>query len=350
MILPIVKADAYGHGVVQICRKLKKLGVNMVAVATLQEALYLANHESDLEILILLTGLPSQAQTVVKHGFIQTVANYQMAEALSQEAVKQNKICKIHIKIDTGMNRLGFFPEEATDAIRKISRLKNIQIEGVYTHFSSSFIEDKDYTILQWNKFNAVLKELEKNNIDIHYKHISNSASIIDAAFIKLNMARPGIMLYGLYPNRYLKNIIHVTPVLSLKSKIISVKQVNADSPVSYGMIHTAKKGSVLAVVPVGYADGYTRRLTGNTSVLIKGKAYPVVGNICMDQIVVDVTDGKNIKQGDEVTLIDDKNVTIDEMAEKTATISYEITCHINKRLPKIYIEHGRVVDIEVMM
>jgi len=351
-ILPIVKADAYGHGVIPVCKKLKTLGVETVAVATLPEALHIAKFDLNLSILILLTGLPEQAETIVKHDFIQTAANYPMAQALSTEAEKQNKTCRIHLKVDTGMNRLGFFPEEATETIRKIMKLKNLKVEGIYTHFSSSFIEDKDYTVLQWNKFNDILRELEKNDIDITYKHISNSASIVDAGFIKLNMVRPGIMLYGLYPHDYLKNIIQLKPALSLKSKIISIKQVTKDSSVSYGRTHTSKKGSWLAVAPIGYADGYSRRLSHNISVLIKGEFYPVVGNICMDQIIIDVTNSKNLKIGDEVTLIgtdSGKTIAVEELAEKTNTINYEITCDINKRLPKVYIENGEITEIETI-
>lgn len=351
-ILPIVKADAYGHGVIPVCKKLETLGVETVAVATLPEALHLAKSGLNLSILILLTGLTQQAETIVRHDFVQTIGNYQMAQALSIEAEKQNKTCRIHIKIDTGMNRLGFFPEEATEVIKKIIKLKNLKIDGIYTHFSSSFIEDKDYTILQWNKFNDVLQELEKNDIDISYKHISNSASIVDAAFIKLNMVRPGIMLYGLYPHDYLKNIVHLKPALSLKSKIISLKQINADSSVSYGRTHTSKKGALLAVAPIGYADGYSRRLSHNISVLIKGEFYPVVGNICMDQIIIDITNSKNIKIGDEVTLIGSdsgKTISVEEIAHKTNTINYEITCDINKRLPKVYIENGEITEIETI-
>lgn len=349
-ILSIVKADSYGHGALQICRKLKTLGEDFVAVATLTEALHLINNNIDLKILILLSGLPSQAQTIVNQGLIQTVTGYDMALALSQEAVKQDKNCKIHVKIDTGMGRLGFFPDEAVENIKKIKALERIEIEGIYTHFSSSLIEDKDYTMMQWEKFNHIIKKLEKNKIHIKYKHTSNSASIVDAPFMKLNMIRPGLALYGLYPNEKFKNIISLKPLLSLKAKIISVKEFKEASSISYNRTYTAPKGSLLAVVPVGYADGYTRRLSHNTSVLIKGKKYPVVGNICMDQIIVDITGAKNITLGDEVILMGvsrAKEISVDEAAQKTNTINYEILCHISKRLPKIYIDNGKIVNIE---
>ncbi|MFH1453226.1 MAG: alanine racemase [Armatimonadota bacterium] len=351
MILPIVKADAYGHGVIRVCRKLENLGVKTVAVATLSEARQLSNSKINMDVLILLAGLPRQAETIVKYGFIQTVSSYQMAQALSEEAVKQNKTCRVHIKIDTGMNRLGFYPHEAVDAVKKIRNLKNIKIEGIYSHFSSSFIDDKDYTMLQWSRFDNILKELEKLGIEIEYKHISNSASIVDAAFIKLNMVRPGIMLYGLYPTQKLKNVISVEPILRLKAKLISVKKITADSHVSYGMTYTASKKSSLAVVPVGYADGYSRRLSHNISVTIKDKKYPVIGNICMDQIIVDITKGKNFKIGEEVTLIGGgaNETSIDEIAQKTNTINYEITCGINKRLPKVYIENNEITAVETI-
>ena len=343
-IIAVIKADAYGHGAVEIARTLISENVDYFAVAILDEAIELRKNGILKPILILGYTPVEDLKYVVEYDITQTVFNYKYAEMLSKEAVLQNKRAKVHVKIDTGMGRIGYtdFDLAFHDTV-KMSKLKNVDVEGIFTHFSTADEVDKAYTIKQYNRFADVIKNIE-SKVKIPLKHASNSAAILDLPDMTLNAVRPGIILYGHYPSESVKNI-GIVPSMSLIGKIIYVKDVDAGTPISYGRKFVTQQRSKIATVPIGYADGYTRLLSGKARVIINNQYAPVVGNICMDQLMIDVTGIDNVKEGDEVIFFGksrDLNLTlsVEELAEKLGTINYEILCTLGRRIPRIYKEY----------
>lgn len=344
-ILAMVKADAYGHGAVRVAKTVLKGGSDYLGVAILDEALELREAGIKAPILVLGTGIPEQADVILKNGIAQTVCSIEMAEALSRAASKNGKKALIHIKVDTGMGRIGFFPHEVPSAIKKIVKLPNLVIKGILSHFATAPDEDKGYVNVQHEKFLNLLKELDASGLSYGTAHISNSATIIDMPFMKHHMVRPGIMLYGLYPSEHMKPKIDLKPAMSLKAKISFVKKMDEKSSISYGRTYFASKDEVIATIPVGYADGYNRKLSNNFHVLIKEKIAPIVGRVCMDQFMVDVSAIKGVSTGDEAVLVGkqgDEVISIDEMAKAAGTINYELVCLMSRRIPRIYIEKGK--------
>lgn len=351
MITAVIKADGYGHGAKHITDTLLKNGADRFAVAVLDEALELRESGVEEPILILGYTPPEKAKDIVKYDIHQAVYSYELAESISKEAVKQNKKAKVHIKIDTGMGRIGFKPnEDSVNMIKRISILPNLVMEGIFTHFAIADEKDKSYTMEQFKKFTWVCKRLEEEGVKINVRHCGNSATIIDLPEIHMDMVRAGIILYGLMPSQDVKlDKINLKPVMSLKARVTHVKEIEKDQSVSYGRKFIASKKSKIASLPLGYADGYTRMLSGKAEALIKGVRVPVVGRICMDQCMIDVTDIDGVKVGDEVVLFGEQNgsfISIDELAEKLGTINYEIVCMISKRIPRIYISDGEIVSI----
>ncbi|MEZ0536249.1 alanine racemase [Caldicellulosiruptoraceae bacterium PP1] len=349
-IMAVVKADAYGHGVLQISKILTKNGINMLAVAIIDEALQLRHFNIDNNILILGFTPFEFSKEIVENDLSQTVFTYKQAEHLSKVAVILNKKAKIHIKVDTGMGRIGFLcNQKSINEIEKISKLPNIELEGIFSHFSSADEKDADnFTQTQFEKFINFVRELEKKGVYFKYKHISNSAATLRFPQYHLDIVRPGLILYGLYPSDLDYNI-NLKPVMSLKAKIINVKSVPEGFPISYNRKFITKRKSIIATIPVGYADGYTRIGSSSRNVLVKGEYAPIIGNICMDQCMIDVTDIKNVNIGDEVVLIGQQGnnvITADEIAKGIGTINYEVICSISKRIPRVYIYNNRIVKI----
>lgn len=350
LVMAVIKADGYGHGAVQIAETLIENGADRLAVATLSEAIQLRKTYKDIPIFILGYTPEESACLVVGNNITQTIYTYDQAVALSNEAVLLNGEVKIHIKIDTGMSRLGMKPNEKTvETIKRISKLPNLIIEGIFTHFAVADEEDKEFTYKQVERFNYLCDSLEKANIDIPIKHVSNSAAIIDLPNLNYNMVRAGIMLYGLYPsNEVDKENIKLKEVMSLKVKISHLKEIETGTGVSYGLKFKAQRRSKIATLPIGYADGYTRLLSGKANALVNGEKVPVVGRICMDQCMIDVT-GLEVASGDTVVLFgkDGTNyITIDEVANSIDTINYEIVCMISKRVPRVYVKNGEIVNV----
>lgn len=341
-IIAIVKADAYGHGAIDVSSVLLENGADKLGVAVITEALEL--RESGIEAPILILGYTPLdfACDLINQNIEQTVYSLDYAIGLSEIALNQGKEMNIHIAIDTGMGRLGFLPnEEALNDIEKISKLKNINIKGIFTHFSSADETDKEYTIKQMNKFKEFNKKLEERNIKIEEKHLSNSAGILDVEEAYFDAVRPGIIMYGYYPsNEVMKEKINLKPALTLKSNIVHVKVLPKGEYISYGREFKTERESIIATLPIGYADGYTRALYKNGKVIINGKMAPIVGRICMDQCMIDVTDIEGVSVGDEVILIgEDKGVKFnaDDIAKLLNTINYEVLCLIGKRVPRVY-------------
>jgi alanine racemase len=352
LVTAVIKADGYGHGAKKIAQTLLDNGADRFAIAILDEGIELRRAGFKVPILVLGYTDKERAEEVISNGLEQAVYSWDLAEALSEEAGKQGEIAKLHIKVDTGMGRIGLQPnKDSVQLIKKISQLPNVVIEGIFTHFAVADAVDKAYTEEQYEKFNWVCSELEKENVKVNIRHCGNSATIIDLPEMHLNMVRAGIVLYGLEPSdEVMLNKLELRQVMSLKVRISHVKEIEAGQSVSYGRKFIAEKKSKIASLPIGYADGYTRMLSGKAEALVKGSKVPVVGRICMDQCMIDVTGIGGVKAGDEVVLFgkqDGNFISIDELAEKLGTINYEIVCMISKRVPRVYIKDGKIVDVQ---
>lgn len=342
-VMAVVKANAYGHGAVEISKKVLAEGADWLAVAILNEARQLRNAGINAPILILGYTPPEQLARVVELGISQTVYTWETAAALAGAASGLHKTAKVHIKIDTGMTRIGFAPgDESVDMIERISKLPNLEIEGIWTHFAAADIKDKEFTRTQAARFSALVGKLEQRGVHIPLKHVGNSAGVIDLPEFHMDMVRTGITLYGLYPSSEVDRAkLQLKPALSLKARVAFVQPVPAGTTVSYGRTFTAAKDTVIATVPIGYADGYTRAFSNKSDVLIHGRRAPVAGRVCMDQLMVDAGHIEGVQGGDEVVLIGrqgDDEVAADELARILETIVYEITCMIGVRVPRIYI------------
>ncbi len=338
-IMAVMKANAYGHGAVEVAKVAIDAGAQWLAVALVEEAIQLREAGIQSPILILGSTPPDQVHEVIKYNLSQTVCSRELIETLSNEAQSWNQTAKVHIKVDTGLGRLGIFPEEVAAFVKESSCLEGIEIEGIFTHFSVAD-EDKAFTELQIKKFKEVISNLEREKIHIPLKHAANSAAVVGFASSYFNLVRPGIILYGLYPSPEMNRTIPLKPAMSFKTKITYLKRVPAGYSLSYDRTFTTKRKSLIAILPVGYADGYPRALSNKGEVLIKGKRAPVVGMICMDMTLVDVTHIPDVKVGDEVVLFGKQNgaqISADEIASKSGLINYEILCGISKRVPRIY-------------
>lgn len=341
-LMVIIKADAYGHGAVPVARAINSLGIDAYGVAIIEEAIELRNADITKPILILGYTPMEQFPDVVAYGVTQTIFQYATAEELSREALRQDKIATIHIKLDTGMSRIGF--SDTSDSIKeiiKISKLPNIKIEGIFSHFSCAEEPDKIYSQVQLNKFLKFVELLEKENIIIPIKHMANTAGIINVPEASLNMIRCGIATYGIFPSEEVnKGNIRLQPAMELKSHVIYIKEVDAGIPVSYGATYVTSQKTRIATIPVGYADGYSRNLSNYGKVIINGQYAPIIGRICMDQFMVDVTDIQGVKQGDTVTLMgrdQDAYISVEELSEWSHSFPYELVCTVGKRIPRVY-------------
>lgn len=332
----VVKSDAYGHGIKEIARKLIERKVDYLGVASLEEGVIIREIDKNIPVLILGYTHPKFIKEVIRHNLTQTVWSKEMAEVLDREAKSQNKKVKIHLKIDTGMGRLGILPEEILSFLKEILGFSNLEIEGIFTHFSSAD-SDKDYTEYQFRRFLDVLKEIEKNKIFIPLKHCANSAATLKYPHMHLDMVRCGILLYGLSP---IEEKFDILPSLSLKTSLISIKEVPANSYISYGRNYLTKKKTKIGVIPVGYADGFFRSLSNKAEVIIRERKAKVIGTICMDFSIINLEKISEAEVGDEVVVIGkqgNKEITAEEIAKKIGTINYEIVCALSKRIPRIY-------------
>lgn len=347
MIMAVVKGNAYGHGSVDASKVFLENGADRLAVSIYQEGIELRNAGIKVAILILNYTPHSQYEKAIKSDLILSIYNYEDAKLLSEIAGRINKKVKVHIKIDTGMGRIGFLPnEEGIKDIIKIAQLPYIEIEGIYSHFASADEGSKDFTKEQYKRFNRVIKELNVNNINIPIKHVSNSAAIIDTPEYNLDMVRPGIILYGYYPSSEIdKSKIKLKPAMTLKTNISHLKILPQSTGIGYNQMFITKRDSKIATLPIGYADGYYRLLTGRGQVFINNMKVPIVGRICMDQMMVDVTDIKNVNIGDEVVLFgykDSRYPQIKEISKLLGTTFYEVITLVSRRVPRMYMIKGR--------
>ena len=340
-ILAVVKADAYGHGAVQVSKELENMGVGYLGVAILEEAIELRDAGIKSPIMILCGLFEGQEGAAFDYDLTPVVYTLESAERINIEAIKRKKRCNIHIKIDTGMGRLGVRADKAISLLTTIGKMDGIGIEGLATHVSSADDPQKGSTIKQIKLFGSILEEAKKLGFDIPLRHAANSAGTFQFPEGHFNMLRPGISLYGASPSNSMKNKDRLKPVMSLKTKIMELKELKKGETVSYGETYVAKKKSTIAVLPVGYADGYRRELSNTGEVVIRGKRSKIAGRVCMDMTMIDVSDIDGVKKEDDVYLIggsSDNAVTVCEIAGIAGTISYEILCGISQRVPRVYI------------
>ncbi|MFA4991524.1 MAG: alanine racemase [Candidatus Omnitrophota bacterium] len=337
-ILGVVKADAYGHGMREVSRAIIDY-VDYFGVASLDEAGVLRGIGIKKPILVVGAILPGEAEGVLRFNAVQTVSDISVPKMLSALARRKNRKIKVHVKIDTGMGRLGFWHEEAARFVREIFSLKNIIIDGIFTHFPSAEA-DRVFTQGQIDNFRALIEELWKRGIDIPVKHTANSMGLIDFKASHMNMVRPGLMMYGMYPKEALMKNMVLRQALTLKTRITYLKKVPKGRGVSYGRTYVTKRPTRIATIPVGYGDGYSRHLSNKGEVLIKGRRAAIIGRVCMDMCMVDVSRIKNVKVGDEAVLIGRQGneiIRAEDIARITNTIPYEVVCNIGHRVPRVY-------------
>lgn len=342
-LIAVVKADGYGHGAVPVAEMFEQCSwVWGYAVACLEEAAELREHGIRKPILVLGCVFPDQFEEMIRYDVRPAVYMESMAELISQEAVRQGKDAFIHIKIDTGMGRIGFpATEESADAVERISRLPGIRIEGMFTHFAKADERDKTYTFLQHDRFVKMKELIEKRQIHVQYFDCDNSAGIIDFPDMKHDLARAGIAMYGMYPSDEVdRSAVDLRPALSLVSHVSFVKDVEAGTPISYGGTFVSDRPMRVATIPVGYGDGYPRSLSNKGYVLIHGKRAKILGRVCMDQFMADVTDIPETAFMDRVVLVGrdgDEEITVDGLAALSGRFNYEFVCCLGKRIPRIY-------------
>ena len=340
-LMPIVKADAYGHGVIPIVNSLRELGVSRFGVALLEEALEVKQAFPDLTLMVIGNTPARFSEILVREDIIPAVYQYDQAEALSQAAAALGRTARLHIKVDTGMGRIGFRPEEVGEVVR-IAALPNLFIEGIFTHFASADQTDLKFAHRQLERFNQFYGALEAQGVHIPIRHAANSAAIIQFPEAHFELVRPGIILYGLVPSLQVGASLGLEPVMSWRARITHVKTIGRGETVSYGCTFRAAFETVVATVPAGYADGLRRALSNRGEMLVDGQRATIIGRVCMDQTMLEVTKIPGIRDGDVVTILGKdglEQIDATEMAGWLGTISYEIVCGISQRVPREYIE-----------
>jgi alanine racemase len=348
--MAVVKADGYGHGVVPIARAALQGGADFLGVASVDEAIPLRQAEIDAPILVLGYTPVRSLPWIARYNLRATVFDIPTLEALNDIGQAQGKPLAVHVKVDTGMGRLGVnWNQEALAFLRKATSLPGIRVEGIFSHFATADAADKSFARLQIERWLSLLQNLEKEGIEIPVQHIANSAGVIDLPESVFSMVRIGIGLYGYYPSDQVrKERVHLLPALRFVSEIAMLKDVPAGTPISYGGTYITQKRERIATVPVGYGDGYSRSLSNKAYALVHGRRVPVVGRVCMDQLHLVVSDVPDVKVGDEVVLYGTQgreSVSIEEIAAIAGTISYEVICNIGTRVPRLYFQNGKIVE-----
>ncbi|MDW7679670.1 MAG: alanine racemase [bacterium] len=339
-VMAVVKADGYGHGVIPVARAAISAGVDCLGVALVEEATELRAAGIDHPVLVFGGAFENQLELFVDYDLELTVYTESIAQTCSRIAQSRNRILDVHVKVDTGMGRVGVPFEAAPSFVEWLSQLKNIRLKGIYTHFATSDEKDKKYASLQLNRFNKVLASVRLKGIEIPIKHAANSGAILDLPQAYLDMVRPGVMMYGYYPSPETSQSIAIKPAMTFKSKVCFIKNVAQNTSISYGRKYITPSSTRIATIPVGYADGYNRLLTNQGIVTIRGKKFPIVGRVCMDLIMADLGDDQTIEINDEVILFGPQSrnaFTVEEICQKIGTIPYEVTCWISKRVPRVY-------------
>jgi alanine racemase len=353
----VIKADGYGHGAVELSQIYEKLRADFFAVSNIDEGIEIRKSGSKLPIVILGYTPVSEAKNLAEYDISQAVFSLEYAKELSEKCVEEDCICKMHIKVDSGMSRIGFmcqeFPrdEYSIEEICEACCLPNLEVEGLFTHFcvSDEDAEGREFTNKQYENFIHVRDSLKKRGVDISVVHCSNSGAIEDYPETCCDMVRAGIILYGLAPSSKLADRLDLVPAMTLKTVVAFVKEVQKGATISYGRTFTADRKMKIATVPIGYADGFIRQNAKDGYMMVNGKKAKIVGRICMDQTMLDVTDIEDVKTGDEVVVFgtgENGEPTADSLAENTGTINYETVCLVGKRVPRIYIKDGKIENV----
>lgn len=351
MLMGVIKANAYGHGAKVFAHELDRMGFDWFAVATVDEGIELRRDGIEQPILVLGYTCEAQYPDMVQWEITPTIYSLDMAKAFDAAAAKAGKVANIHIKIDTGMSRIGFLPgEESLDEIEKIHELRHLRIQGMFTHFACADMRDKTHVGHQIEKFHQMIDGVRQREIPVEIFHCSNSASIMELPSEHMNLVRAGIILYGLYPsNEMEEKRLPLKPVMSLYSHIVHVKEVPEGVTVGYGATYVTGRPTRIATVPVGYADGYPRSLSNRASVLLHGRRAPIIGRVCMDQFMVDVTDMPQVSVGDVVTLVGqdgEEILSVEEISEMAGSFNYEFVCDVSRRVPRVYVKNGKPVSV----
>lgn len=351
----VVKADAYGHGAPMVAREYQRLGADWFAVSNLEEAIQLRRCAITRPILILGYTPPQNAEELSELNISQTVLSLDYARQLSRYAQEANVTVNIHLKVDTGMSRIGFLyqnperDESSLDEMETAARLPGLAPEGIFTHFAVSDDGDQgeNFTLAQYDYFRKAVEAMEARGLHFAVRHCANSGAVLDYPELQLDMVRPGIILYGMEPSESIRHPLDLQPAMELKTVISQKKEIPAGATVSYGRTFTASQGTVVATVPIGYADGYPRHFSGKAQMLVRGKRAPIIGRVCMDQLMLDVTEIPGVEEGDVVTVFGrdgEAFLPVDELAALNDTIHYEMVCLVGKRVPRIYWKHGKQI------
>ena len=339
-VMAVIKADAYGHGIVPVAQRLEQEGIAYFGVAYLEEALLLREENIQTPILVMGGILGDRVHLYIEHGITLTASSVEKLLAIEQTAKQLKQVARVHLKIDTGMGRIGVQPQTAEQLFTMAKECMHIQIEGLFTHFANADVEDLSHALLQCERFQQVIECAEQLGLQIPVIHMANSGAIVQLPESLKTMVRVGIMLYGAYPSLEIPQLIPIKPMMRWTSKVVYFKVLPANTPIGYGSTWVTPKQTRIVTIPVGYGDGYHRRMSGKAEVLIRGKRYPVVGSICMDQIMVDIG-WDEVFNGEEVVLLgeqDAEHITVDEMAMWAETITYEILTSINLRVSRVYL------------
>jgi alanine racemase len=339
-VLAVVKARAYGHGAVPVSLRLLESGAQMLGVALVEEGRELRSAGITAPILVMGALFPEQAEAVAELGLTPVVYSMPVARALAAAAIRRARRIAVHVKIDTGMGRIGVMPAEAAQFIGELRCLEGIDVRGLMTHFADADLRDKQFSSDQMDRFEEVVRSLESGGISVPERHAANSAALLDYPRALFTMVRPGLMLYGYNPLATALPDLELHPVLSLVTRIASIKKVPAGVPISYGRTFTTARESLIATIPIGYADGYSRSLSNRGEALVRGMRVPVAGRICMDMCMLDVTQVPGVREQDEVVLIGRQGaevITADDIAKFCGTIPYEVLCGISQRVPRVY-------------
>jgi alanine racemase len=340
--LAVVKADAYGHGAYEVSKVALENGADLLGVAILEEGVELREKGICAPILILYPEFGGREGKILEYDLESTASDFDFARNLSRQALRQKKVANVYVKVDTGMGRYGLAPDEAYQFVKRIRDLENIKVKGILSQLSSAEEKEDDFTFQQISSFKKVLEKLEDFNRGFLNKSIANSSAVLNLPESYFNQVRVGLLIYGIYPSPEVSKSIQVKPALSFKSKIIFLKEVEKGTPVGYGKSYITSRKTKVATIPLGYADGFGRLLSNKACVLIQGKRSKVIGRVCMDAFMVDVTDIPQAKAGDELVLIGkqgNEEITVDEFAEWNQSISYEVLTRMGKRLPKVYLQ-----------
>ena len=341
--LAVVKADAYGHGAYQVSKVVLENGADLLGVAILEEGIELREKGINEPILILYPEFQGREGKILEYDLESTVTDLNFARNLSLEAAKQKKAANVYIKVDTGMGRYGLAPDEAYHFLKGVRDLENIKVKGILSQLSSAEEKEDEFTFQQLSDFKKIIKQLEDFNRGFLNRSIANSSAVLNLPQSYFNQVRVGLLLYGVYPSQEVSKSIQVKPALSFKSRIMFLKEVKKGTPIGYSRSFVTSRKTKVATIPMGYGDGFGRLLSNKAKVLIQGKRAPVIGKVCMDAFMVDVTDIPEARVGDELVVIGkqgNEEITVDEFAEWNQSISYEVLTRMGKRLPKVYLQN----------